>query len=113
MTVRGEPDALRRTLDNLLENAEVHGPRGGEVSVSLTCPAGVAALAVRDEGPGLDPGDLEHLFERFWRAPEAAGRAGTGLGLADRAGHGRAPRRQRDGRPLDRDGQPPDVNRSA
>ena len=43
---------------------------------------GVAALAVRDEGPGLAPGDLEHAFERFWRAPEAAGRPGSGLGLA-------------------------------
>ena len=82
VTVRGEPDALRRTLDNLLDNAEIHGPRGGEVSVSLTVCNGVAALAVRDEGPGLDPGDLEHAFERFWRAPEAAGRPGTGLGLA-------------------------------
>ena len=113
VTVRGEPDALRRTLDNLLDNAEIHGPRGGEVSVSLTVRNGVAALAVRDEGPGLDPGDLEHAFERFWRAPEAAGRPGTGLGLAHRPGHGRAPRRQRDGRPFNRHGHPADVNRSA
>ena len=82
VTVRGEPDALRRALDNLLDNAEIHGPRGGEVSVSLTRRRGRRALAVRDEGPGLDPGDLEHAFERFWRAPEAAGRPGTGLGLA-------------------------------
>jgi two-component system, OmpR family, sensor kinase len=81
-TVRGEPDALRRALDNLLDNAEVHGPRDGEVSVSLTVADGVAALAVHDEGPGLDPADLEHAFERFWRAPDAAGRPGSGLGLA-------------------------------
>jgi signal transduction histidine kinase len=82
VTVRGEPDALRRALDNLLENAEVHGPRGGEVTVSLTVAGGRAALAVRDEGPGLAPADLEHAFERFWRAPDAAGRPGSGLGLA-------------------------------
>jgi signal transduction histidine kinase len=82
VTVRGEPDALRRALDNLLDNAEVHGPRGGEVTVSLTLTAGMAALAVRDEGPGVDPADLEHAFERFWRAPDAAGRPGSGLGLA-------------------------------
>ena len=82
VTVRGEPDALRRALDNLLDNAEVHGPRGGEVTVSLTASGATAALAVRDEGPGLDPADLEHAFERFWRAPDAADRPGSGLGLA-------------------------------
>jgi two-component system sensor histidine kinase MprB len=82
VTVRGEADALRRALDNLLDNAEVHGPRGGEVTVSLTVSDGVAALAVADEGPGLDPADLEHAFERFWRAPDAADRPGSGLGLA-------------------------------
>ena len=82
VTVRGEPDALRRALDNLLDNAEVHGPRGGEVTVSLKVSGATAALAVRDEGPGLDPADLEHAFERFWRAPDAADRPGSGLGLA-------------------------------
>jgi signal transduction histidine kinase len=81
-TVRGEPDALRRALDNLLHNAEVHGPPEGDVTVSLTVAEGLAALAVHDEGPGLDPADLEHAFERFWRAPDAAGRPGSGLGLA-------------------------------
>jgi two-component system sensor histidine kinase MprB len=82
VTVRGEPDALRRTLDNLLDNAEIHGPRGGVVTVSLTTAAGMASLSVRDEGPGMDPADLQHAFERFWRAPDAAGRPGSGLGLA-------------------------------
>ena len=65
VTVRGEPDALRRALDNLLDNAEVHGPRGGEVIVSLTAARRTAALAVRDEGPGLDPADLEHALRHF------------------------------------------------
>jgi signal transduction histidine kinase len=80
--VHGEPDTLRRAVDNLLDNAEVHGPRGGEITVSLTTAAGQAALVVRDEGPGLAPADLEHAFERFWRAPDAPGRPGSGLGLA-------------------------------
>jgi two-component system OmpR family sensor kinase len=39
-------------------------------------------LSVRDEGPGPDPVNAERLFERFWRAPEAAERPGSGLGLA-------------------------------
>jgi two-component system OmpR family sensor kinase len=82
VSVRGEPDALRRALENLLDNAELHGPRGGEVIVSLTTTAKTAALTVRDEGPGLAPADLEHAFERFWRAPDASDRPGSGLGLA-------------------------------
>jgi two-component system OmpR family sensor kinase len=82
VSVRGEPDALRRALDNLLDNAELHGPRGGEVVVSLTTAGSTAALTVRDEGPGLAAADLEHAFERFWRAPDAADRPGSGLGLA-------------------------------
>jgi signal transduction histidine kinase len=79
-TVTGETGALRRALDNLLENAEVHGR--GEVTVTLERDGGVAILAVTDEGPGLSAAAAEHAFERFWRAPEARGRPGSGLGLA-------------------------------
>ena len=81
-TVRGEPEALRRALENLLDNAEIHGLRGGAVTVALTLADGVATLAVTDEGSGIDPDDREHVFERFWRAPNTADRPGTGLGLA-------------------------------
>jgi len=80
VTVAGEADALRRALENLLENAEVHGE--GEVVVSLTLEDGRAVLAVSDEGPGFAPGDADHAFERFWRGPGARGRPGSGLGLA-------------------------------
>ena len=80
MTVAGEADALRRALENLLENAEVHGE--GDVAVSLTLEDGRAVLAVTDDGPGFAPGDADHAFERFWRGPGARGRPGSGLGLA-------------------------------
>ena len=80
VTVTGEADALRRALENLLENAEVHGE--GEVVVSLTLEDGRAVIAVTDDGPGFDPGDADHAFERFWRGPGARGRPGSGLGLA-------------------------------
>ena len=80
--LRGDAEALRRVVANLIENAIVHGPSGQPVDVSLTRDAAVARLAVRDQGPGPDSATRERLFERFWRAPDAAGRPGSGLGLA-------------------------------
>ncbi len=80
--VRGDAGQLTRALENLVENALVHGPEDGAVTVSLACADGRARLTVRDEGPGPDPGDAERLFERFWRGPGASARPGSGLGLS-------------------------------
>jgi signal transduction histidine kinase len=80
--VRGEPEALRRVLENLIENALIHGPPGGRVTVAVAASDGRARLAVGDEGPGPDPAQLERVFERFWRGPGAAERPGSGLGLS-------------------------------
>jgi signal transduction histidine kinase len=82
VTVVGERAALERALDNLLENAEVHGPLGGAITVALVADDGVARLSVRDEGSGLPPAEVGQAFDRFWRGPAAAGRPGSGLGLA-------------------------------
>jgi signal transduction histidine kinase len=86
VVVRGSARDLARMLENLIENALVHGPEGGRVFVSVTAPVAgereAVRLTVRDEGPGPDPAVRELLFERFWRAPEAAGRPGSGLGLS-------------------------------
>jgi two-component system sensor histidine kinase MprB len=81
-TVVGEPDALARSFENLLENAAVHGPRGGRITISLKVADGQAEVAVTDEGAGFPPGSEENAFERFWRAEEARGRSGSGIGLA-------------------------------
>jgi signal transduction histidine kinase len=80
--VRGEREALARMVENLLENALVHGPADGRVTVLLVNDSGSASVTVRDEGPGPDPALHNRLFERFWRAPDAAGRPGSGLGLS-------------------------------
>ncbi len=80
--VRGDGDALRRALGNLIENGLVHGPPDGVVAVSLARADGQARLSVTDEGPGPDPAEHDRLFERFWRGPDAGGRPGSGLGLA-------------------------------
>ncbi len=80
--VRGDRSELERALENLVENALVHGPVDGEVAVSLVAVGGRVLLDVRDEGPGPDPDDLDRLFERFWRGPGASARPGSGLGLS-------------------------------
>ena len=70
-------------LTNLLSNALVHTPAGTAVEVALTCTAGRAEVAVRDEGPGIAADEASRLFERFYRGDPSRSRAhgGTGLGL--------------------------------
>ncbi len=80
--VRGDASELARALENLVENALVHGPHGGAVTVSLVRHDERVRVTVQDEGPGPDPADAERLFERFWRGPGASGRPGSGLGLS-------------------------------
>ena len=79
--MRGDPGALGRALANLIENAVVHGPPDTPVAVSLRRVDGRAVLSVRDGGPGPPPEVADDVFRRFWRAPEASGRPGSGLGL--------------------------------
>jgi signal transduction histidine kinase len=83
--VPGDPDRLHQLVMILLDNAIRHTPAGGRIRVAVAAaPDGTARLAVRDEGEGIAPEHLPHLFERFYRADGARGRSsgGTGLGLA-------------------------------
>ena len=82
--VRGDADRLRGILDNLLDNAVRHAPRGTPVEVRVWCAAGRAAVGVRDRGPGLTAEQQAHVFDRFYRADAARDRdsGGAGLGLA-------------------------------
>ncbi len=65
----------------LVENALRHTPAGTRVEVRTGTADGLATLSVRDEGPGIPTDQLEHVFQRFYRA--AGGKAsGSGLGLA-------------------------------
>ncbi|MDX6626027.1 MAG: two-component system, OmpR family, sensor kinase [Solirubrobacterales bacterium] len=81
-TVVGEPDALARLFENLLDNAALHGPADGRVEISIEVVNGEALVAVSDNGAGFPPGSEEVAFERFWRADEARERSGSGIGLA-------------------------------
>ena len=82
VAVSGERDALERALENLLENARVHGPPDGRITIELRAAGARARLSVADEGPGIPPAEAELAVRRFWRGPDAGGRPGSGLGLA-------------------------------
>ena len=77
---------IREMLLNLVTNAIKYTPTGGTIDVSLAEQDTGVSLTVRDTGIGIAPGDLPHIFERFWRADPARSRTGdrpgTGLGLA-------------------------------
>ncbi|MEU6402044.1 MtrAB system histidine kinase MtrB [Streptomyces sp. NPDC046985] len=83
--VVAEADArrLERVLRNLVVNAVEHG-EGRDVVVRLAAAGGAVAVAVRDYGVGLKPGEATRVFSRFWRADPARARTtgGTGLGLS-------------------------------
>ncbi len=85
-SVPADPAALSLVVSNLLSNAIQHHHQGGEVHVSCGLGDGGAFLSVRDNGPGIAPADLPHLFERFYRADQVrtstSGHVGLGLSIA-------------------------------
>jgi two-component system sensor histidine kinase MtrB len=81
-----DPRRLERILGNLLDNAREHAP-GSPVEVGLTTADDAIVLAVADRGPGVPPGDLARLFERFYKADPSRHGGSSGLGLAIAAEH--------------------------
>jgi two-component system sensor histidine kinase KdpD len=80
--VRIDPRLTATALAHLLENAAQYSPPGSTVRVIATVGAEGLTLAVRDQGSGIAPADLPHLFQRFYRGNEAKARtSGTGVGL--------------------------------
>jgi heavy metal sensor kinase len=82
--VDADPELLEQVVRNLLDNAIRYSPRGGTITLEIANHHGQAELAVRDDGPGIDPSELEHVFERFYRGDPSLSPAarGSGLGLA-------------------------------
>lgn len=75
---------IGRVLNNLVSNALRHTPAGGHVEVCASCQTGLVRVEVSDNGPGIPPDDLPHIFERFYRGEKSRSRltGGAGLGLA-------------------------------
>ena len=82
--VEADADRIAQVLANLLTNANKYAPEGAQVGLAATRVGDEVEFAVSDNGPGLGEEELDHVFDRFWRAQsgETQEVGGTGLGLA-------------------------------
>jgi two-component system OmpR family sensor kinase len=82
--VAGDDTRLRQVVGNLVRNALVHTPATTPIEIGVTTLNGTARLSVADHGSGLDPEELERIFEPFYRADPSRSRdnGGAGLGLS-------------------------------
>ncbi|HEY5110686.1 MAG TPA: HAMP domain-containing sensor histidine kinase [Acidimicrobiales bacterium] len=82
--VTGDAISLRQIIDNLLGNVRSHTPEGTTTRVSVEPDGDGAVVTVADDGPGMSPGQVAHVFERFYRSDPSRSRlhGGAGLGLS-------------------------------
>ncbi len=80
--VLGDETRLGQVLSNLISNAIKYSPRGGEIRATGQVHPTQVVICVSDQGPGIAPGDVPHVFDRFYRADQASRTTkGAGLGL--------------------------------
>ena len=82
--VIGDATSLRQVVDNLLGNVRSHTPEGTTTRVSVEPDGTGAVIVVADDGPGMAPDEVAHVFERFYRSDPSRSRlhGGAGLGLS-------------------------------
>ena len=80
--VLADEDRISQVLSNLLSNAIKYSPDGGEIRISGKALPQYVVICVSDQGPGIAPDDIPHVFDRFYRSSDAARKTkGAGLGL--------------------------------
>lgn len=79
--VSADRDRVLQVLGNLIGNALKHA-RGTPIDISLQRNGAHAVIAVRDQGPGIQPSELPHVFDRYWHGRTKRGGAGLGLAIA-------------------------------
>jgi two-component system sensor histidine kinase CpxA len=89
LSVQGDPELLRRALENVLRNAIRYAPQGTAIEIRLECGPDAALITIRDYGPGVPEEFLPKIFTPFFRVDAsrdiATGGAGLGLAIAQRA----------------------------
>jgi len=79
--VSGDPELLRRAIENIIRNAIRYSPPESPVDIELVERAGRAQVRVRDRGPGVPSESLSRIFDPFYRVDPDRSRSGGGVGL--------------------------------
>ena len=84
VTVLADPGLMKQLMRILMDNADKYSPQEGKVYLRVSRDKGYARVTVQDEGMGIPPEDIPHIFERFYRTDRSRDRktGGTGLGLS-------------------------------
>lgn len=78
----GDSDRLKQVLLNLVSNATKYNVANGRITIGASRQPDEVQISIADTGPGIEPEDLKHLFERFYRIPGSESAEGSGLGLS-------------------------------
>lgn len=80
-TIYCDPEWTGEAIANLVKNALDHTREGDEIHITWERRPGVSRIVIADNGPGIAPEDIYHIFKRFYRSKNSLNRPGTGLGL--------------------------------
>ena len=81
LSMQFDHDKIQKTLTNLLSNAFKYTPDGGIIDINITKLSDNVYVSVSDSGPGIKNEEKEHVFERFYQAPQKQEKTGSGIGL--------------------------------